>query len=174
MPSRLPDDERSRLNLFGAHMAKLLQRTGSLLRKPGFTKAWLLPIWLMLGASRLAIITITFRRLAPLLGHPVGLNAYSHLLTPQQETRAIQIFRAIRLTARYCPWVANCFPQAVTARIMLGLYGIPHVLYFGLLRDSASHEFKAHAWVTAGRIPVSGGYSFDRYTIVACYLKQTP
>ncbi|WP_447045809.1 lasso peptide biosynthesis B2 protein [Vreelandella sp. H-I2] len=143
----------------------------SFFRKPAFTKIWFVPVWLMLGISRLLIITITFRRLAPYLGKPVGLCAYSHLLTSKQEAQAIDIARVIRLTARYCPWVANCFPQAITARILLGLYRIPYSLYFGLCRDPDTHEFKAHAWVTAGRIPVSGGQSFQFYTIVGCYTK---
>lgn len=126
----------------------------------------------MLGISRLLIITVTFRRLAPYLGKPIGLCAYSHILTSNQEAQALRIARVIRLTARYCPWVANCFPQAITARLLLGLYRIPYSLYFGLCRDPNTNEFKAHAWVTAGRIPVSGGQSFHLYTIVGGYIKS--
>lgn len=140
--------------------------------KPSFTKRWFVPVWLALGISRLLIITMTFRRLAPHLGKPVGLCAYSHLLTANQEAQALRIARVIRLTSRYCPWVANCFPQAITARLLLGLYRVPYALYFGLCRDPETNEFKAHAWVTAGRIPVSGGQSFHLYTIVGCYIKS--
>jgi len=143
----------------------------SFLSKPAFTKRWFIPVWLLLGISRLLIITITFRRLAPYLGKPVGLCAYSHILTRDQEEQALRIARVIRLTARYCPWVANCFPQAITARLLLRFYRIPYSLYFGLCRDPDTNEFKAHAWVTAGRVPVSGGQSFQLYTIVGCYIK---
>ena len=142
----------------------------SFFRKPAFTQCWFVPVWLMLGISRLLIITVTFRRLAPHLGKPVGLRAYSHILTSRQEEQALRIARVIRVAARYCPWVANCFPQAITARLLLGFYRIPYSLYFGLCRDSDTNEFKAHAWVTAGRIPVSGGQSFQHYTFVGCYL----
>jgi len=144
-------------------------KTVSFLRKPAFTKRWFVPVWLMLGISRLLIITVTFRRLAPHLGKPVGLRAYSHILTSKQEEQALRIARVIRVAARYCPWVANCFPQAITARLLLGFYRIPYSLYFGLCRDPDTNEFKAHAWVTAGRIPVSGGQSFQHYTVVGCY-----
>ena len=147
--------------------------TKSPLRKPLFTKIWFLPVWLMLGLSRLVILTITFRRLAPHLGHPVGLNAYTILLTPAQEKRAIQISNVVRLAARYCPWVANCFPQAVTARLMLGFFNIPYALYFGLNRGSNNSDYKAHAWVTAGKISVTGGYGFSQYIVVGCYLSKT-
>jgi len=146
-------------------------KLASFFYKPAFSKLWFIPVWLMLGVSRLLIVTITFRRLAPYLGKPVGVSAYSHLLTVKQEAHALRIARVIRLTARYCPWVANCFPQAITARLLLGLYRIPYSLYFGLCRDPETKEFKAHAWVTSGRIPVSGGHSFQYYTVVGCYTK---
>lgn len=145
------------------------RRIHSLMRKPRFVLLWLLPTWVMLGISRLIILTATFRRIAPYLGRPVGLNAYTHLLSPHQKKRALQISQVIRLSSRFCPWVANCFPQAVTARMLLGLYRIPYSLYFGVARDGDTREFKAHAWVAAGRIPVSGGQSFGSFTIVGCY-----
>ncbi|SEK49277.1 lasso peptide biosynthesis B2 protein [Halomonas daqiaonensis] len=147
-------------------------RIVSLLKKPVFTRTWLLPVWIILGISRLVILTLSFRRLAPFLGHSVGLQAYTHLLTSPQERRAVQISHVIHLASRYCPWVANCFPQAVTARLMLGLFRIPYALYFGLARDRKIGEFKAHAWVMAGRVPVSGGHGFTDYTVVGCYLKK--
>lgn len=146
-------------------------KAGSFISKPAFTKCWLIPVWLMLGISRLTIITLTFRRIAPYLGKSIGVSAYSHLITNKQEAQALRIARVIRLTARYCPWVSNCFPQAITARLLLGIYRIPYSLYFGLFRDPETNQFKAHAWVTAGRIPVSGGQSFQYYTIVGCYIK---
>jgi len=151
------------------HVLSLPRRIYSLLRKPRFIVFWLFPVWVMLGISRLMILTVTFRRLAPHLGHPVGLNACTHLLTSQQQRRAFQISQVIRLSSRYCPWVSNCFPQAVTARLLLGLYRIPYSLYFGVARDEDTREFKAHAWVAAGRVPVTGGQSFGNFTIVGCY-----
>ena len=134
-----------------SHLKSSNNKAMSFFRKPAFTKRWFIPVWLMLGISRLMINT--------------------HLLSPQQEAQALRIARVIRVTARYCPWVANCFPQAMTARLLLGFYRIPYSLYFGLCRDPDTNEFKAHAWVTAGHIPVSGGQSFHFYTIVGCYLK---
>jgi hypothetical protein len=72
--------------------------------------------------------------------------------------------------ARFTPWDSNCFAQAITARLLLGLYGLPYALYFGLKRDAGSMGMKAHAWVVAGRIRVTGGASFGRYTVVAMYV----
>lgn len=87
----------------------------------------------------------------------------ARLLDPAQEARALQIGRLVRMTAVYTPWDSNCFPQAVVARLLLGLYGIPYVLNFGLMRDPAGGEMKAHAWVTAGA-------SFGQFTTVGCFV----
>lgn len=80
------------------------------------------------------------------------------------------IGRLIAMTSRYTPWDSNCFPQAVVARLLLGLYGIPYALYFGLRRDAESGELKAHAWVIAGKVAVTGGHSFNGFTVVGCYI----
>ncbi|MDR5906852.1 lasso peptide biosynthesis B2 protein [Halomonas qiaohouensis] len=150
-------------------MKKVRRKATSFLRQPGFAKRWLPLLWILLGLSRMTILVFSFRRLAPHLGNPVGISACIPLLTPQQENKAAQIGQAIRLAARYTPWVSNCFPQAVTARLLLGLYGIPYSLYFGVMRDPSTGEFKAHAWVAAGRVAVTGGYGFNLFTVVGCY-----
>ena len=59
--------------------------------------------------------------------------------------------------------------QAVTARVLLGLYRIPYVLCFGVRRDAAGQPMQAHAWVVSGRIHVTGGDSFNRFTTVAMF-----
>lgn len=129
-------------------------------------------LWVLLGLSRLVILVFSFRRIAPHLGKPVGISSYIPLLTPPQEAKAAQIGQAIRLAARYTPWVSNCFPQAVTARLMLGAYRIPYSLYFGVMRDLETHEYKAHAWVATGRVAVTGGFGFNQFTVVGCYLSS--
>lgn len=148
----------------------LRRKASSFLRQPRLTRQWLSLLWILLGLSRLVILAFSFRRLAPHLGHSVGNSSYIPLLTPAQETKAAQIGHAIRLAARYTPWVSNCFPQAVTARLMLGAYRIPYSLYFGVMRDGESQGYKAHAWVAAGRVAVTGGMGFNHFTVVGCYL----
>ena len=84
----------------------------------------------------------------------------------------MQIGRAVRLAARYTPWDSNCFPQAVVARLLLGLYGIPYALFFGLRRDPDSGAMLAHAWVAAGRVRVTGGESFGQFTVVGVFVSR--
>ena len=142
----------------------------SFVRLPLFTQLWLLPLWLTLGISKALIFTLSFRRLAPHLGQAMGVAPWVPLLDPAQQARALQIGRAVRLAARYTPWDSNCFPQAVAARLLLGWYGVPYALYFGLMRDAQSLEMKAHAWVSAGRVAVTGGASFGQFTVVGVFV----
>jgi len=152
-------------------MWRTLQRkTLSFLRQPRFTQLWFVPLWMLLGLSKAVIFTVSFRRLAPHLGAATGVAPWVPVLVPAQEARALQIGRAVRLAACYTPWNSNCFPQAVAARLLLGLYRIPYALYFGLMRDPETREFKAHAWIAAGRVRVTGNESFGQFTVVGCFV----
>jgi hypothetical protein len=146
------------------------RKARSFRRLPLFSRVWLLPLWCLLGLAKALIFTVSFRRLAPHLGRPCGVAPRLPLLDDRQQARALQIGRAVRLAARYTPWESNCFPQAVAARLLLGCYGIPYAVFFGLMRDPASPRVKAHAWVAAGRVPVTGGAGFGQYTVVGVFV----
>lgn len=144
-------------------------------RLPALFYLWLIPAWFLLGFSRLVIVTVTFRRFAHWLGMHDGLAPRTPLATTRQEEQARAIGRAIKMASKVTPWTSNCFPQAITARLILGLYDIPYALYFGLQRSAQDHEagaLKAHAWVVSGRVNVTGGRSFERYTSVGCFVSH--
>ena len=147
----------------------LLRKWRSFWRLPAFSKLWLLPLWLLLGVSKALIFTISFQRLAAHLGQPLGVAPWVPLVDARQRGRALQIGRAVRLAANNTPWDSNCFPQAVAARVLLGLYDVPYALYFGLARDALTRETQAHAWVMAGPVAVTGGASFARFTVVGVF-----
>lgn len=152
-------------------MLKMLQRKYfSFISKPRFVQLWFLPVCVLLAVSRVAILTVSFNQLAHHLGAKADSSALLPLLNPMEEARAAQISQAVCLAASYTPWNSNCFTQAVTARLMLGFYSIPYALYFGMMRDPISKEFKAHAWVVAGRVHVTGGSCFEQFTIVGCFV----
>ena len=135
-----------------------------------FIKLWFLPVWMLLGISKVMILTLEFRRIAPYFGQPAGTTPWLPLITNKQISRALLIGRLIKISARYTPWESNCFPQAISARILLGLYQIPYILYFGLMREKATQEIKAHAWVLAGKVNVTGGKNFGQFTVVNCFI----
>jgi hypothetical protein len=151
-------------------LMRWLGKARSFLRQPRFVQLWFLPVWLLLAISKVLIFTIPFQRLAPRLGVRTGIAPWVPHLTPEQTHRARLIGRVVQMTARYTFWNANCFPQAITARWLLGLYNVPYVFFFGLSRDASDPAgMKAHAWVAAGPVRVTGGYSFHQFTVVGCF-----
>lgn len=148
----------------------LLRKALSFLRQPGFIQFWFIPLWFILGIGKALIFTVSFKRLAPYLGTSLGVTTWMPLVDSAQEARSLQIGSAVRLAARYTPWDSNCFAQAVAARLLLGLYGIPYALYFGVLRESGSSGLTAHAWVATGRVRVTGGSGIGQFTVVGVFV----
>jgi hypothetical protein len=167
----------------------LIRQIVNFTRQPLFEKAWFLPAWILLGLSRLAILAIPFRRLARGLGTSAGVTPWIPVLSPRGEV-ASSISRIVRRAATRTPWRSYCLTQAVAARILLGVCGVPCTLFFGVARDPGAPDetlsgskpigsrppdsnplrLSAHAWVAAGRVPVTGGVSFDRFTVVGCFV----
>jgi hypothetical protein len=147
---------------------RLGRKTVSLLRKPLIEQLWLLPAALLLGAARAALLLAPFRRIAPLLGRPIGAVTVVPLATPRQIRQARHIGCAIRTAACYTPWESTCLPQAITARIALGISGIPYALYLGV-NPSGPEGLVAHAWVCTGLVAVTGGHAFHEYAIVGTF-----
>jgi hypothetical protein len=157
----------SRARLRAARFALSIRRFRAL---PRFTRFWFTPAWLLLGVSRALILLLSFRRLARCLGSLNRDGAVIPVLEGRQETRAAQLKDLLQLVSRHTPWTSNCLPQALTARVLLGLHRIPFALCFGVQRDVLNDVTSAHAWVVAGRVAVSGGNGFDQYAVVACFV----
>jgi len=135
-----------------------------------FIAAWLPILLILLGLVRMLIAVVPFRRLAPILGWPLGPVAVVPILTACQTRRANLIGQAVRAAAHRTPWTSNCFPQAVVARLMLGLYRVPYVLHFGLMPDpQEAGGYAAHAWVVAGKERITGGQGFGQYQVVGAF-----
>ncbi len=152
----------------------MLTRLRRYFRYPLFVKLWFLPVWFGLGLARLAILTLSFKRLVPGLGVSTGVAPWLPLLDQTQAGRARHIGEVVRLAARYTPWESNCFPQAVVSRQMLAWYRVPYCLFFGVRRQPANSEFEAHAWVAAGPVRVIGGAGFNRFTVVGVFAAFDP
>lgn len=151
-------------------LPRLVRKVRNFTCRPWFEKVWFLPVWLLLGISRFVILTIPFRHLALRLGAHEGIAPWVPFADSRAEARALSISRVVRMAANFTPWKSNCFSQAVTARILLGLYGVPYSLFFGVNRNTEDAMLTAHAWVTVGRVPVTGGIGFDQFTVVSCFI----
>ena len=126
--------------------------------------------WVLLWPARAAVLTIPLRYLVRMFGEDCGVSPAIPLVSEGQIAKARGIARAIALAVRYSPKSANCYPQALVARLLLRVRRIPHGLFFGLRRDPETDAMEAHAWVMAGPLPVTGGHGFARYTVVRSFL----
>ena len=154
-------------------MNRFLGKLDSLRRQSGLTLLLLLPAWLLTGGARLVVLCLPFRWVAHSLGRYNGTTAFIPLININQQARALSIGRAVRMSSTLAPWNANCQAQAIAARCFLGLFGVPYAVFYGVAKDPIEH-MKAHAWVCAGPVLVTGGYAFDEFTVVAVFASIPP
>jgi len=131
----------------------------------GPEKAALIAAWLLLGLSAMALRLVAFRRLAPILGTPIGPVACVPLIDGKQEERARLVKRAVRRAARIAPLRSDCLPQVLAGSLLCRLLAIPTTAYLGV-RLGSNPNISAHAWLCAGPVPVTGGSSFEEFTVV--------
>ena len=131
-------------------------------------QARLMAAWSLLGLTRLMILALPFSVVRRLLGErrDPRVQAVPPELDDDALARATRIGVTVGLAARHTPWRSECYPQALTARILLGIARIPHTVSFGVRRDGDA--LVAHAWVHAGTVTVTGG-SGHTWTEVGSY-----
>lgn len=127
---------------------------------------WLvLDVLVLLGATRLALLVVPFRRLASALG-PADSESPDEV-DDVALAEARRIAWAIRAVSRRTPWPSTCFPQALTALILLRRRGIPGTLYLGAAFRPDGVGLEAHAWLRCGPIDVTGGRGDRRFATLA-------
>ena len=129
-------------------------------------------VFIGLGLARAAVLLVPFPKLSRRFGQSMGAVALVPLATQSDTRKAAMIGRAIRSVAAHTPWESNCLAQAVLARAVLGLLHVPYALHLGLRFASSSRVDQpiAHAWVTCGRVFVTGGNGFANYAVVAVFV----
>lgn len=135
-------------------------------------KTRILVIFLLLGISRMVILTIPFRYYAKYLGSLYGTSVFAPVLTTSQTQRARQLGWMVRATANITPWESKCLAQAMTASFLLRREKIPYVMHFGLARKrnaTDSDTMNAHAWIISGSVAVTGGRSYPHFGVVGTY-----
>lgn len=171
LPAEYPF-HRDSTSFFIMLLPLIIRKLRSFGRLSRFEKVWLLPAWLLLGIARLLILLVPFRLLAARLGEPGGAVAWVPVLGAREELMAVAIARIVQSAARNTPWKSNCLPQALVARTLLAYYDVPYALFFGVTHNAPGTMLNAHAWVTAGRVRVTGGSGFGRFTVIGCFVSE--
>lgn len=140
---------------------------------PWFYKLWLLPVWIMLSLSSLAVKLLPGRMLIGLIGETSGVDPWVLLVTSNEAAAASRIAGVVGLAARCLPWEVKCLAQTLTARIVLRLNKVPHSIFIGVSRRKESQTIEAHAWVVTGPVTVVGGDSFGHFAVVASFHHST-
>lgn len=139
----------------------------NLMRRPWADKWLLVQVFVLLGFTRLAILTLSFRRLARYIG-PLQVETPDEIPATQLAA-ARRIAWAISRTSPYTPWKSNCFPQALTAKLLLRQWGIPSTLYLGAAFAADKSKLEAHAWLRCGPLYVTGGKGDEKYGVVGVF-----
>lgn len=142
-------------------------RLRNLLRRPWADKWLLIQVFVLLGVTRLAIDTLSMRRLARYFG-PQQVETPAEV-DPAALAAARRIAWAIHRVSPYTPWTSNCFPQALTAKLLLRRQGISSTLYLGAVFKADRSGMEAHAWLRCGPLYVTGGRGHERYGTVGVF-----
>lgn len=114
--------------------------------------------WLLLGLTRVLTLVLPFRMVRHLLGEPratVLPDRPARSASGRDRGRGHRIGVLVTRAAGRTPWRSDCYPQALTARLLLRAARIPHRVSFGVRRDGG--DLAAHAWVDVDGVPVTGG-----------------
>lgn len=126
--------------------------------------------FMLCGIARASINTLPLRRLTPYFGRFQKTTIFSTLVSNKQRNQARLIGKSVRLAAKYTPWDSSCLTQAMVAKFWCRLYRIPYVLYIGFAKSAEEPSgYKAHAWVTAGPVAVTGGDGLADYNVISSY-----
>lgn len=122
-------------------------------------------IW-WLGVSRLLLLVVPFRWIAPHLGKQVAEGEQKE--EPSSIPRSRHIGWAVRAVAAYTPWQSACLVQALAAKRMLQRRRIPSTLYLGVAKDKDA-SMQAHAWVRCNGAILTGEAGHQRFTVIASF-----
>ena len=136
------------------------RRLHRLLRLSWAERLLLIEASFWLGLARLAILALPFRWIAPRLGRHVAGAAPAG--APGQADRLRRIAWAVTAASRHTPWKSACLAQAIAAKVMLRLRGLPSTLYLGVAKDGDG-GLDAHAWLRSGDLILTGERGRERF-----------
>lgn len=151
---------------------RLARRLRGFWRMPIADKLAIAPVWAAIGLASAAIGVLSFARIAPAFGESLGAVGLAPLADSRQTARARFVQRTVLRAAALAPFRADCLPQALVAVTLCRWLGVATATHLGvdIASPAGGAAMKAHAWVEAGPVRVTGGRGVGRYAIVACFL----
>lgn len=120
---------------------RLIRKLGRFLHMSHRQRLLLLEAVAMLGAARLALLTLPFGRVAAWLQRAPNPGRHD-------SATVLAVRDAVTVAARNVPWNAVCLPQAMAAKVMLARRGQGSALHLGARAEGGG--IAAHAWLVAG------------------------
>lgn len=136
------------------------------LRLPLHHKALLLEatLWLLLVRP---VVGLHIKYWTRLLG---AQQAETPAEDDSRHRRAVQeVAWSLRNVSPHVFWRADCLPQALAAWLMLRRRGVPCTLYLGAQFTPDRAALRAHAWVRAGSVIVTGAQGHQQFSVVSAF-----
>ncbi len=137
--------------------------------RPWADKWLFIQAYLGLGLAYVAIHTLPFRWLSPWLGQPMAESVRQ--VSPEHVRLIRRVAWAVKRASALTPWPSVCFPQAVTAKMLLRQRGLSSTLYLGAAFNDA-RDLTAHAWLRCGPLYVTGGPGHRQFRVVASFAEE--
>jgi len=122
-----------------------------------------------LAVARLTVVLLPFRVASRHLGTHMAETPGADEPGATQDLR--RIAWAIGAVARRTPWRSKCLEQAIAAKAMLRVRGLPNTMYVGVARPAEGGKvpLEAHAWLRCGSVHVTGGVRVERFAVTATF-----
>lgn len=135
-------------------------------------KILLLKAWLLLGWYRLAILTLSFKRLTADLEHHRIAAPQKHLL-PGQRKEAEAIGRLVANASQITPWQSLCLVQVLVVQRLLAKRNISGQFFLGVRKGESDsnqeNSLAAHAWLQCDEDIVNGAYGHEHFVVVSAF-----
>lgn len=140
----------------------------SFLRHGWSDRFLLLEALLWLGAARLAVLIMSFKRIAPHLGRRMADSSADEDVEAGEMVRRISW--ALARAGHHALWDCNCLTRALAGKGMLRRRGLRSTLYLGVADSEDKDGLHAHAWLTSGDVILSGARDKDSFTVVSTFV----
>jgi len=151
------------------NLSRLSERSKCFLKRSKRGKILFFQAFIICGIARAIILLIQFNKVKTYIGTYKGESSFQIEESKYQLIKEIAC--AVNSASQVTPWKSKCFVKALTAQKMLKNYNIYSTLYLGVAKDG-ERDIKAHAWLRAGEIIVTGGDEKNNFKEVARFSNE--